>query len=119
MAGVLCPLRTLTEVDGSVAPVGPDWKSTLWTAVSLLVHTIVLFTPTTTVMVAGAKLSCMLSPTPEGIDTMVVELPVEDDAVDEDVVCRVVLLEVVEDVVVLLVETEPETTVMVPFIHEW
>jgi hypothetical protein len=61
----------------------------------------------------------MLSPTPEGIDTMVVELPVEDDAVDEDVVCRVVLLEVVEDVVVLLVETEPETTVMVPFIHEW
>jgi len=123
MAGVLCPMRTLTEVDGSVAPDGPVWKSTLWTAVSSLVQTIVLFTPTTTVMLAGAKLSCMLLPTPDGMVTTVVELPEDDEAL---VLLLVVLVDVVllidADVVLLLDEVwvpVPATTLMVPFIHEW
>ena len=63
---------TFTETGGKVAPAGPVRKSTLWTEVSLLVQTIVLFTPTTTVMVAGEKVSCKLLPTPAGMYTVVV-----------------------------------------------
>jgi hypothetical protein len=88
--------------------------------VSSLVQTMVLFTPTTTVMLTGAKLSCMLSPTPEGIVTIVVELLAEDDAVVDELV--VVVLLVVEDVVVLLDEVCMPllaTTMTVPFIHAW
>jgi len=101
---VLCPALTFTETGGSVAPAGPDWKSTLWTAVvSLLVQTMVLFTPITTVMVAGEKFSDMLLPTPAGMYTVVVVGA--DVADDEDEVVRldVVVVLLVVDVVMLVV----------------
>jgi len=73
----------------------------------LLVQTMVLLTPTTTVIVAGLKLADMLSPTPAGMYTVVVTgvpvdededvVEVDDEGEDED---EIVVVDVLQQVVV-------------------
>ena len=65
----VCPFFMLGEVVPTVTfdPAGTDVKSTLWVAVSWLVHVIVLLIPTMTSTLTGEKLSDWLLPTPAGI----------------------------------------------------
>ena len=63
-----------------LAPDGTLVEVTVCGAVSVLTHVTVLFTPITTVMLAGEKFSEWLDPSPSGIVTCGPE-PVEPDEV--------------------------------------
>ena len=61
--------RLLSLIEASETPGGALVKVTVCNATSLLVKTIVLFLPSTTVMVEGLKFSDWLDPVPLGILT--------------------------------------------------